>query len=172
MAYRKHILLGRITKIHGHEGAVTVKLEKTFSENMLEMEWVFLEIEGKPVPFLISQTERAGNDKINLIFDGYGDIEKVREFQGCGIYLTCGPDDESRPVDTGNISGFKVFSQKREEIGCIKEVIRNPGQWLLNIVSDDNKEILVPLHEDFIIEVDQGRKTLIMDLPEGLTEIN
>ncbi len=28
MAYNANILLGRITKVHGYEGAVTVKLEK------------------------------------------------------------------------------------------------------------------------------------------------
>jgi len=172
MAYKKQILLGRITKIHGYEGAVTVKLEKTLSGNIPAMEWVFLEIEGIPVPFLISQQEDAGTGKINLIFDGYESIEKVSEFTGCRVFLSAGTDYELIPEDLESISGFSVVTAERELIGFIKEVIRNPGQWLLNIVDNDNREILIPLHEDFIIEVDQERKTIIMSLPEGLTDIN
>jgi 16S rRNA processing protein RimM len=52
------------------------------------------------------------------------------------------------------------------------EVIQNPGQWLINILSPENKEILVPLHEHFILRIDTRKQTIIMDLPEGLTEIN
>ena len=55
MAYKNDILLGRITKVSGYEGAVTVKLEKIFTENIPQMESVFLEIEGRPVPFFISR---------------------------------------------------------------------------------------------------------------------
>jgi len=38
MAYNCDILLGRISKVNGYEGAVTVKLEKIFSENIPQME--------------------------------------------------------------------------------------------------------------------------------------
>jgi 16S rRNA processing protein RimM len=172
MAYKKQILIGRITKIHGNEGAVTVKLERTLSGNIPAMEWVFLEIEGIPVPFLISQQEDTGAGKINLMFDGYESIEKVSEFTGCRVFLSEGTDDELLPEDLASISGFSVVTAEKELIGFIKEVIRNPGQWLLTIVTDDKREILIPLHEDFIIEVDQERKSIIMDLPEGLTDIN
>ena len=38
MAQTNNILLGKITKIHGHDGAVAVRLEKNFSENIPLME--------------------------------------------------------------------------------------------------------------------------------------
>ena len=77
MAYRSNILLGRITKLSGYEGAVAVKLEKIFTENIPEMESVFLEIEGRPVPFFISGIEYTGADILKLSFEGYNSIEKV-----------------------------------------------------------------------------------------------
>ena len=49
MAYKTHILLGRITKVHGYEGAVTVRLEKTFTEkNIPVLESVFRPLEFAP----------------------------------------------------------------------------------------------------------------------------
>ena len=76
MAYKSNILLGRITKVSGYEGAVTVKLEKIFTENIPQMESVFLEIEGRPVPFFISDSEYSGADILKLRFEGYDSIEK------------------------------------------------------------------------------------------------
>jgi 16S rRNA processing protein RimM len=34
-----------------------------------------------------------------------------------------------------------------------------------------NKEILFPLNEDMIVEIDEDEKTLLVDLPEGLLEL-
>jgi ribosomal protein L35AE/L33A len=50
MKYENRILLGRISRIHGYEGSVVIKLEQGFIENIPEMESVFIEIEGRPVP--------------------------------------------------------------------------------------------------------------------------
>ena len=90
MAYRNEILLGRITKVSGYEGAVTVKLERFFSEKLPHMESVFLEIEGRPVPFFIAASEYSGADILKLKFEGYNSSEKVNEFVGCRVFLTTG----------------------------------------------------------------------------------
>ncbi len=56
MSYKSDILLGKIIKFSGYEGAVAVKLEKIFTENIPPMESVFLHIEGKLVPFFVSRS--------------------------------------------------------------------------------------------------------------------
>jgi 16S rRNA processing protein RimM len=172
MAYKKHILIGRIRKVHGYQGAVTVKTERSFSDDIPEEGWVFIEIEGKPVPFFVTDTEYAGADLVRLWFDGYDTAEKVSGLIGCNIFLTSGKT-EARIIDgIEDLKGVKVLTSQKKCIGVIREVIMNPGQMLLSITSVDNKEILIPLHEDFIVQLDLGKKTLVMDLPEGLTEIN
>ncbi len=42
----------------------------------------------------------------------------------------------------------------------------------MKINTPAGKELLIPFHEDFIISIDKRKKIIIMDLPEGLTEIN
>jgi 16S rRNA processing protein RimM len=172
MAYHSEILLGRITKVSGYEGAVTVKIEKIFSENIPQMESVFLEIEGRPVPFFISGSEYSGADILKLKFEGYDSNEKVAEFPGCRVFLTTHHQSVNQADDIPDFTGYEVFIQGDRLIGSIKEVIPNPSQWLLNIISPDNKEILVPFHEHFIVSIDNKRRIIIMDIPEGLTEIN
>ena len=172
MAYKSDILLGRITKINGHEGAVTVKLEKTFTENIPHPESVFLEIDGRPVPFFISGYEYSGADILKLSFDGYESIEKVSEFTGCRIFLTSGGAGRHEPDDLLNLIGYEVLVHNDTLLGIITHVIKNPGQWLLNTVTPLKKEILIPLHDDLIISIDDNKKIIVMDIPDGLIEIN
>jgi len=172
MAYYSDILLGRITKVSGYEGAVTVKLEKIFSENIPQMESVFLEIDGRPVPFFITDSEYSGADILKLKFEGYTSVGKISEFTGCRVFLTTGISAVSSTDDIQSFNGFKVLINDGIVLGTIKEVIPNPGQWLFKIVSPGNKEILVPFHEHFIVSVDKKKKSMVMDIPDGLTEIN
>jgi 16S rRNA processing protein RimM len=172
MAYSSNILLGRITKLNGYEGAVTVKLDKNFSENILRMESVFLEVEGRPVPFFISDSEYTGTDILKLSFEGYGTPEKIIEFVGSRVFLTSDIPEDDPLEEIHSFVGYKVHIYNNEFLGTVTEVIPSPGQWLLNITTPKHKEILIPFHDDFIVKVDDTGKILILDLPVGLTEIN
>ena len=171
MAYNANILLGRISKVHGFEGAVTVKLEKTFIENIPDMESVFLEVEGKPVPFFIKESEYPGGDILRLKFNGYNTINSVNEFTGCRIFLTTGRKQKGG-ADTMTLISYKICIPDKSVVGTINEIIENPEQWLLKILTPDGKELLIPFHEDLIRSVDKSKKIIMMDLPEGLLEIN
>ncbi len=172
MTYNNQILLGRITRIHGFEGAVAIRLEKAFIDNFPELESVFIETDGRPVPFFISEWEYPGGDILKLKFKGYNSFEKVNEFNGCRVFLTSSQGTDNPVQKTETISGFKVLSADKRVIGTIKNVIQNPGQDLLSILTPENKEILIPLHEDLIIKVNRRSKTITMDLPDGLTDLN
>jgi 16S rRNA processing protein RimM len=172
MAYKSDILLGRITKVNGYEGTVTVKIEKFFSENIPQMESVFLAIESRLVPFFISFSEYSGADILKLRFKGYDSIDKVREFIGCKVYLTTSIPVDNQIEDIQSLIGYKVFIHHNKLLGSISEIIPNSGQWLLNVISPMNKEILIPLHDNFIVSIDNKKKKIVMNIPEGLDEIN
>lgn len=172
MTYKYQILLGKISRINGYDGSVIVKLEYPFLDNIPDMESVFLEINGKPVPFFISSCEYSGGDQIRLQFDGNRDYDILREFIGCRVFLTTvneGIQPAEKPED---LTGFRVIQKHNILIGTIKETVHNPGQDLLRIISPDNREILMPFHEDFIVRFDMKKKNILVKLPEGLTEIN
>ena len=172
MAYNAGILLGRITKISGFEGAVTIKTESFFSGNIPQMESVYLEIEGRPVPFFISGEENAGAGLLRLRFDGYPTAESVSGFVGCRVYLTTATETIETNDDLSLLEGFTVVDRDGQVLGMITEVIPNPGQWLLGVKTGSGKQLLIPLHEDLIVKSDRRKKRLVMDLPAGLGEIN
>ncbi len=172
MAYNTEILLGRITKVSGYEGAVAVKLEKIFTENIPHMESVFLEIEGRPVPFFINDSDYSGADILKLKFDDYATADKISEFVGCRVFLTSEPKTKGKKKVSMTYIGYNVYVNDDELLGEITELIPINDQWLINVKSPDKKDILIPFHEDFIVNIDKKKKMVVMNLPEGLTDLN
>ena len=166
------ILLGKITKVHGFEGAVTVKAELNLSENIPLGEPVFLQIEGRPVPFFVEDfcTSRPG--LITIKFEDYDQSEKVKEFVGCNIFITSDSEITKTEEDIDMLWGYEVYSDQGTDIGKISEIIRNPGQILLEVVSENGDKKLIPLHQDLVCDINNDRKTITMIIPEGLMEIN
>jgi 16S rRNA processing protein RimM len=172
MAYIKHILLGKITKVHGHDGAVTIRLERDFSDRIPVMESVFIETDGRPVPFFIDYSEQPALSTLRIKFEDYSSVEKVKEFVGCKLFMTEAAVNVkllSNPLDLIN---YKVFSDENASIGIITEIIENPGQLLLNIQSSSGKYFLLPLHDDLITDIDSDNKIIRMMIPDGIMDIN
>jgi len=172
MAYKKHILLGKITKVHGYEGAVNIRLERNFSDNIPEIESVFIEIDGRPVPFFIDYSDSPDLHTLRIKFENYNSTERIKEFVGCKVFLTESTDPEIPVEDPNTLIEFEVLSQDDIAIGVIVEIITNPGHLLLRIKSGTGKEILLPLHEDLIMEVDTKQQIIKMIIPEGISDIN
>jgi 16S rRNA processing protein RimM len=173
MAYKTGILLGRITKISGFDGAVIVRSEKILPENMTELKSVFIEIDGRPVPFLVLEMEYSGTSTLRLKFTGYESAGKMKEFTGCRIFLTTECEAADNTDDFKRLIGYKVAVKGDEILGTIVDIIENRAQLLLVIRSHEKGgEILVPLHEHFIVRIGRREKTIFMDIPEGLAEIN
>jgi 16S rRNA processing protein RimM len=172
MAYKKHIFLGKITKVHGYEGAVNIRLERNFSDKIPEMESVYIEIDGRPVPFFIDYYDQTDIYTLRIKFEDYESTTSVKEFIGCKVFLTESTDPEIPVEDPGTLINFEVLSEDDILIGVIIEIIKNPGQLLLNIKTRPGKEILLPLHEDLIKEIDTENKIVRMIIPEGISDIN
>jgi len=172
MAYKCNILLGKIIKVNILNGAVTIKITTPFIDNINSMEFLFVEIDGRPVPFFIAESNFHGNDLLSLKLIDYDTANKIKEFKGCRVFLTSGDTIESYSDNYDNLTGFSVVDENEDKIGIVDSIIQNPKQWLLSISSIKGKEILLPIHDDLILRIDDTKRIIIVKIPEGLLEIN
>jgi 16S rRNA processing protein RimM len=68
-----------------------------------------------------------------------------------------------------NLLGYEVIEEGKV-LGTILEVIEQPHQLLCKI-EVKGKEALIPLHEETILKVDNKKKQVVVELPEGLLDI-
>ena len=164
--------LGTISKIRGAAGSIVLKLDNKISERFYEMESVFLEIEGLLVPFFINIAEPLDQKNILLNFDSVKTENQCKDLIGCKIYTEFSdviiPDKKTSQYNY--LIGFTLWDQKYGNVGVITEILFYPDNPVFRI-KQDQKEIIVPLHEDLIIEIDSHKKLIKVNMPEGLLEI-
>ena len=147
--------------------------EEYTPEELKEGEWVFVEIEEKPVPFFISSLTEHASGNIILKFEHYDSSEQMTEFIGCSVYT--GHPEESRADEIPAhmiLAGYKVYAGPDEYIGVVEKILSLPMQYMLVIRTDDDKEQLLPLNEDWIISLNRESKIIMMHLPDGILDIN
>ena len=168
MKDRQLITIGIITKTHGFEGAVAVKLtSRSFKEPKIN-EPVFIIIDGIPVPFFVRDIFTAGGDSMVISFDDYLTPASVSAFKGCELRCQ-GYGKEAE--DFTSLIGYTLSDVNSDFSASIISIDEQPAQ-LLATVSSGKSEFLIPLHPDLIISVNHRKKTVKMSLPEGLADIN
>jgi len=170
---KKLILLGKIIKVHGYGGAVMLHPEDYIPEDLKEMEWVFIEIDGKPVPFFIQSITGHASGNVVIKFENYDNSEAMTEFIGCRVLLNQEEleGDDEIPAHL-ILTGFKVYNKLNKYIGLVEKIISLPMQYMLVLRDNENTEQLIPLNEDWLIKIDKDKKTIIIDLPDGIMDIN
>ena len=68
------------------------------------------------------------------------------------------------------VNDFMAFDQEKQEIGRIKNV-NDSGPQALFVIDSNGIEILIPVHDSFIKNLDRESKQIHLDLPDGLLDI-
>ena len=171
MTHEEAFYIGYITKTKGLKGEVQLYFEYD-EPGLLDLDVVFADINGKMVPFFVSVYKMQPNNTCNIYFDDIDHIDKAQPLLRKKIYLplTKMPDRSDEDFHYNDLKGFIVTDETIGELGEIIEVNEYP-QHFVATVSYQNKEIMFPLNEDMIIEIDEDEGTLLVDLPDGLLDI-
>lgn len=164
--------LGKILKPFAAKGALLVHLDVDDPEDYIEMESVFVLMNGQLIPFLIENIQLKHNNKAVLSFADIDSVDQAEILAGSDLYQ---PVSMLKPL-TGNrfyyheVKGFEVHDKSHGFIGTITEVLEYPHQAVLNIVLGE-KEILIPITDEIVTGIDRSKKQLYTDAPEGLIDL-
>jgi 16S rRNA processing protein RimM len=167
----EYFKVGKIVSIFGLKGELILKHSLGKKTSLKGLEAVFIE-ERKDsfIPWFIQTTRIKTEDEVYLKLEGLDTKEEAKKLAQKDIWL---PEDafkkfsaKSAPI---SLLGFTIVDRDKP-IGVIEEVIEQPHQVLCRI-NIQNKEVLIPLHENTIEKIDRKKKQVIVQLPEGLLEI-
>ncbi|MEY2904853.1 MAG: rRNA processing protein rimm [Bacteroidota bacterium] len=155
------IPLGKIVKPHGAEGFLKLN---TSHDIELTGKFLFIELEGAPVPFLVIDHKINGLSLILL--EDIKNKEEAVQLSGKKIFIQ-EKDLEEYDLQSDDwipfLEGFQLIDQHKNLLGKIDEILEYPSQIIAKI-----GEQMIPIHEDLILQIDPKKKTIQMDLPEGL----
>jgi 16S rRNA processing protein RimM len=77
--------------------------------------------------------------------------------------------EEEEGLEYEHLAGYTLVDETLGAIGVIDEVLEMPQQEMA-FLKYKNREVLVPLNEQLIRSIDEAKRQVIMDLPDGLLD--
>ncbi|HNP99724.1 MAG TPA: hypothetical protein PKK99_11760 [Bacteroidia bacterium] len=161
--------VGFISKVHGYKGQVILALEHCAPSAIQKAAFLFIEMDGLPVPFPVQEFTEKGDDillKLELI-DSDTEAKKIVRQTVFAEKLHIREDVE---LDWPDLVGFIATDQSFGLLGMIEEVEELPMQWIAHC-HVNGKELLFPLNEQVLVEINEEKKELLLNLPEGLIQV-
>ncbi len=164
--------LGKIVKKYSFKGELLIKLDTDEPEIFTEMESVFVEQHKNLIPFFIVESSLHKSELLRVKFEDVKNEAEADALIGAHVYLPL----KFLPKLTGNkfyfheIIGFTAVDETFGNIGLITGVNDTTSQALFEI-DRNGKQILIPMIDHFIKNVDRENKTILLHVPEGLIEM-
>ena len=163
--------IGKFSKLHGFDGEAFLIFDEAYSKKIIKTEWVFLTIDGLPVPFFVSNIDIRSNSSAVIKLLDIDSSEKMSEYIGCEVSVVdSGRNNKNKQFDITGIKGFTVIDASKGTIGIANELL-NFNDNLVMQIFNGNLEILIPVAEEIILVVDEKKKIISVQLPEGLLEL-
>jgi len=165
-------LLGKIVRTFGAKGELVIQIDSEILARLKKMESVFIKLNVNLVPFFIESLQPRPKNQAIVKFMDIDSAEEAEMMSGCEFYIPIEmlPKAKGKKPFTFEIEGYKVIDAHHGEIGTLTSVIEVPQQSLLSI-DFNGKEILVPVVEEIVKEIDRKNKTIYIDAPEGLIDL-
>ncbi len=164
--------LGKIVKKYSFKGELLAKLDTDDPEFFSEMESVFVEKNKNLIPFFIEHCSLHKSNLLRIKFEDIEDETTADTLLNCELYLPLSflPELSGNKFYYHEIIGFQVIDDKFGPVGIIKGVNDSTAQALFEI-EREGAEILIPLIDEFIVQVDKQQKIMHLSVPEGLIEM-
>jgi 16S rRNA processing protein RimM len=164
--------VGKVVKKYSFKGELLIKLDTDDPELFLEMESVFVEQHKTLIPFFIEHSQLHKSSLLRVQFEDVYDEATANDMLGTELYLPLSflPKLEGTKFYYHEIIGFQVQDKRFGDVGVLVGVNDKTAQHLF-VIESQGKEILIPVNDLFIKEVDRKNKVLGLDVPEGLIEL-
>jgi len=157
--------IGRIQRTHGTNGELQCRMLNTCWEDN-DATFIILKLDEIFVPFRVTDWRTKGSEDVLLNLQGVQSEQQATRLVGAEAYMLRSDllGEVNEPMDYEQLVGYKLRDVERGEIGTIATIDTSTMNTLMQL---DNG-LLLPLHEDFVTEVNREEKELVVRVPQGL----
>lgn len=178
MEGNKWILIGKIVNTQGNKGEICILPHTDFPDRFSLMDHVLLFDKNNEVPSLNLAIEgvRYHKNFVILKLKDFDNIDMAQRLVGMQIKVD---RNDVVPLPAGlhyifQLIGLKAVSTKGVELGIICDVLKTAANDVYVIKPHPGitclKEVLIPVIESVVIEIDLENQIVTVDLPDGLLE--
>ena len=165
--------IGRMGKAHGLKGEINFQFTDDVWDRA-DCDYIICEVEGILVPFFIEEYRFRSDTTAIMKLEDIDTLEATQMLVNSPVFIEKKYQEE---LDDDEVSlhyfiGFQMLDGDNGNlIGTITAIDDQTDNWLFIVERPDGTEVMIPAHEEFIAEIKQEDKTMIMDLPIGLLDL-
>ncbi|MFX3631347.1 MAG: ribosome maturation factor RimM [Candidatus Pristimantibacillus sp.] len=171
---KKWFTVGKLANTHGLRGEVKVVPNTDFADTRFAVGSklsIHNDELGRQVAVEITGSREHKGTYI-LKLKGIDDINEAEKYKGWLMKIS---EEDQGKLEEGEyyyheIIGCNVITEDDEELGVISEIL-SPGAnhvWVVDLVKSKGKQVLLPVIDDVILNVDVASKKVTVRLMEGL----
>lgn len=163
-------LLGYIAKVHGYKGDVSFFLDVTNPNEYKSLDAVFIEMQpDQLIPFFIKKMAISPHKnfaKVTLEDVDTEDAAKSIVRKSLYLPLTSLPELTGTEFYDHEIVGYTILDKNLGELGIIKNILDYAQNPLFEI-DNNGTELLFPVNQKFIIDLNREKKEITIEAPDG-----
>jgi 16S rRNA processing protein RimM len=171
--------VGRVIRPHGNRGQVVVASETDFGDERFQAGSTLHMLSGDRIESVVVSASREHQGRWVVGFEGVESIDAAETLRGRDLRV---PGDALHELEAGrfyvhDLIGCQVRTADGTIVGTIERVDVNAGIPLLVVVGHQGAdaaadEVLVPFSDAICRRIDVEGRTIEIDPPEGLIDLN
>ena len=167
----EYFKIGKFVAAHGVKGELVLKHKLGKKTSLKGLQTIFIEEKKDSfLPWFVESTKIKNENEVLVRLEGVITREAAIKLTQKEIWFTEADlkkfSARSSPI---NLLGYLIVNYEKP-VGQILEVIEQPHQLLCRI-EIKGKEVLIPINESFLQNINHAKKQVHVELPEGLIEI-
>ena len=158
--------LARVLKSNGTDGELLVSFIGIDPCDIDLQEPVFILSDGLPVPYFFESFEPRSVNRALVRLTGVRSLKDADELSGADIFA----QDDATDDQEEDLTGWRVLDKDGTWVGVVSAHEDIPGNPCIR-VETPRGEVLLPLHGELVLSVDEKSGTLQMRIPEGLLDL-
>ena len=162
---------GKILKTHGHQGWLKGFYLGSHPEQFKKLESLFLLDKELPVPFFVETFSWKGPTFLFKLRD-IDTMDSASKLVGNKILLPASklPKLEKEEYFLHDLIGMEVLDSSEGSLGKVISYFDQTAQSMVE-VDHKGKALLIPLAGDILKKINQEKRTIEVELPEGYIDI-
>ena len=164
--------LGKIVKKYSFKGELLAKLDTDEPDLYDNLDAIFIDLRGHLVRFFVESSQLHKSDLLRIKFEDVDTEEDADALIKSNLYLPLEllPALEGDKFYFHEVIGFTVKDKNFGDVGIIKSINDSTAQALFEI-DRNGIEILIPMNDEFIVNVNREQKTIEVNTPDGLIDL-
>lgn len=163
------LTLGKVQRAHGLKGELSLLSYASSPSVFQDLSRVYLCLgQARPKRFTL-RSARAHGETVLLELEGLEARQQAEQWLGSDVLVRKRDLPQGKEaVFLDDLPGCRVFLEDGTRVGTIHRAENQTGQEIWSILSPKDEEILFPVRDEFVLDLDPKAQKVVIAPPTGL----